>query len=153
MLSTINNCSSSRLEHFAKIQKRKSKFSENQKKRLSHAVGRKTKREKAEEEKKRKEQAEFRPVSGNGGPNGDVDDGKKKNESLQTTKDKGKGKAKDEAEAVQERKNRVEERKRGEDEMCKATSQRRPQAVTGRTEEIGEEKEAGTSGGPGGGQG
>ena len=153
MLSTVSNCSSSRLEHFAKIQKRKSKFSENQKRRLSHAVGRKTKREKAEDEKKRKEQAEFRPVSGNGGPNEDEGDGKKKNESPQTTKDKGKGKATDEDEAAQERMNRVEERRREEDETCKATSQWAPQVVTGRTEKIGEEKEAGTSGGLEGGQG
>lgn len=159
---TVNNCSCARLEHFANFQKRKSKFSENQKRHLSHAVGRKTKREKEEEEKKRKEQVISGSVSGNGGPNEGKDNGKKKDESPQETKDEGKGKAKArneeqtgevQDEASQERTNKLQERE--EDEMRKATSQWRWEVLVGKmkeAEKIGEEKwkgamEAGTSGG------
>lgn len=94
VLSTVNNCSCARLGHFAKFQKRKSKFSEDQKRHLSHAVGRKAKSAKEEKEKKRKEEEESDSVSGNGGTNEGKDNGKHEDEPPQKTKDKGKGKAK-----------------------------------------------------------
>jgi len=160
VLSTVNNCLFARLEHFAKFQKRKPKFSEDQKKHLKHAVGRKTKREKEGGEKERKELDNSGSVSGNDDADESKDKDKTNDESPQKTKDKGKGKAtanhaeKGEIQdkALRERIDRLLERKREEDEIWKSTSRWRWEVLTGKVrnaEKIGEEKwkaamEAGT---------
>jgi hypothetical protein len=143
-----------RLEHFAKFQKRKSQFFEHQKRHLRHAVGKKTEEERNEAKTKRKEQ--------NGPGSDDCDQGKVIDED--TAKTKGKGKAKAEHEernediqdkALQERINRLVERKREEEEIWKPASQWRWEVLTGKVrkaEKMEEEKwrvamEGGTSSG------
>ena len=150
VLSAVNNYLSARLEHFAKFQKRKGKFFGDQKKHLRRAIGRKTQKEKEEEEKKKEQEHES--VSGSGSRDDGQGGDKNKDEPPREAKDKGKGKAKakDGEEsgeirdnALQERIHRFLERKREEDEVWKATSQRRLEVLTGKVrkgETIGEEK-------------
>lgn len=128
------------MEHFARFQKRKNKFFENQKKHLRHAVGKKTQGEKEQEEKERKEQNNSGSGSGSANSGEGNDSDKDKDKELIETDGKGKGKAKAKYE---EKNDGIEDKALEEDEIWKSTSQWRREVLTGKVrkaEKIGEEK-------------